>query len=136
MPYQNVIIQELNRLQSIDNIIQARNKEFLRAGEFSWNQGTVINIHLQQKKEKPRREKNHHFFSLEILNNCILNEKLYPQMTTIRAYFPQIRPLFSNFRKRTGETSAHLLQLRTCKKTVYVSLTIGETFYYSIGPHI
>ena len=26
-------------------------------------------------------------------------------MTTIKAFFPQIRALFSNFRKRAGETS-------------------------------
>ena len=44
------------------------------------------------------------FFCLETLKNCILNEKFYPQMTTIRAFCSQIRVLFSNFRKRAGET--------------------------------
>ena len=42
--------------------IQARHQEFFRTGEFSWNQSTLINIHLQHKKEKPRREKSPIFF--------------------------------------------------------------------------
>ena len=37
---------------------QARNQEFFRAGEFSSNKGTSINIHLQHEKERPRREKS------------------------------------------------------------------------------
>ena len=37
--------------------IQARNRESFRAGEFSWNLGTSINIHLQHEKERPHREK-------------------------------------------------------------------------------
>ena len=45
------------------------------------------------------------FFCLETLKNRILNEKFYPQMTTIRAFCPQIRAPFSNFRKRAGKTS-------------------------------
>ena len=49
--------------------------------------------------------KNIRFIRLEALKNCILNVKLYPQMTKIRTFFPQIRALFSNFRKRTGEIS-------------------------------
>ena len=83
---------------------QARNQEFFRAGEFSRNLSLLINIQLQHEKEMPRRKKNLRFFCMETLKNCILNEKFYPQMTTIRAFFPQIRALFSNFRKRAGET--------------------------------
>ena len=30
---------------------------FFRAGEFSWNYDTSINIHLQHEKERPCREK-------------------------------------------------------------------------------
>ena len=38
-------------------------------------------------------------------------------MTTIRAFPPQIRALFSNFRKRAGETSSPpLLSLRACNR--------------------
>ena len=80
---------------------QARNQEFFRV---SSNQGTFINVHLQHEKEKPRREK-YTGFPLETLKNFILNEKLYPQMTTIRAIFLQIWAFFSNFQKRAGETS-------------------------------
>ena len=36
---------------------QARNQDFFRVGEFSWNQGILKNIHLQHEKEKPRRVK-------------------------------------------------------------------------------
>ena len=41
-------------------------------------------------------------FPLETLKNFILNEKLYPQMTTIRASFLQIRALFPIFEKGQG----------------------------------
>ena len=41
--------------------------------------------------------KNISFFYLETLKNVILNKKFYPQITTIRAFFLQIRTLFSNF---------------------------------------
>ena len=81
---------------------QARNQEIFRAGDFSWNQGTFIKIQLQHKKEKPRREKITDFFCLETLKNCILNEKFYPQMTTIRAFFPKLGHFFPIFRKRQG----------------------------------
>ena len=55
--------------------VQARNQDFLRAGEFSWNYDTLINIHLQQEKNKPRREKISNFFCLKTLKNFNLNEK-------------------------------------------------------------
>ena len=45
-------------------------------------------------------------FPLETLKNFILKEKLHPLMTTIRAFFLQIRALFPNIRKRAGETSS------------------------------
>ena len=46
---------------------QARNQEFFRAGEFSWNYGTSINIHLQHEKESFRREKISGFFAWKLL---------------------------------------------------------------------
>ena len=92
---------------------QARNQEVFRAGEFCSNQGISINIHLQREKERPRREKNLPFSRQEAPKNFILNEKFYSQITTIRAFFLQIRALFSSFRNRAGETSPpHPLQLR------------------------
>ena len=36
---------------------QTRNKDFFRAGEFSWNYGTSINIHLQYNEETPAENK-------------------------------------------------------------------------------
>ena len=41
---------------------QARNQA-RKAGEFTLNLGTTINIHLQQEKERPRREKICGFFT-------------------------------------------------------------------------
>ena len=32
--------------------------EIFQAGEFSWDQSTFINNHIQGEKEKPRREKS------------------------------------------------------------------------------
>ena len=50
--------------QKIQNVC---NQEFFRAWESSWNQGTSIKIHLQHKKEKPRREKISGFFAWKLL---------------------------------------------------------------------
>ena len=74
---------------------QVRNQGFFTAGEFSWNQGTSINIHLQHKKEKPHFfpifEKGQgrspsflwqvlfYFFSLWICNISVPRYKLYLQ---------------------------------------------------------
>ena len=46
---------------------QVRNQEFFRAGEFSWNQGTLINIQLQHKKEKSRSKKITDLFAWKLL---------------------------------------------------------------------
>ena len=51
--------------------VQARNQDFFRAGEFSWNYDTLINIHLQQEKNKPRREKISNFFACKLLKILI-----------------------------------------------------------------
>ena len=80
--------------------LHACNQEFFRAGELSWNQGT--SIHLQQEKQRAHREKNICFFILETLKNFILNEKCYPQMTKIWAFFLQIRAHFTIFKKGQG----------------------------------
>ena len=45
---------------------QARNQEFFREGEFSWSQGTLINIH-QLEKEKPHLEKISTLFAWKFL---------------------------------------------------------------------
>ena len=79
-------------------------EDFVVGGEFFWNYSTSINIHLQLDKERPRGEKMSGFHQ-ETLENFILDEKFYLQMTTIRTFFLQIRALFSNFGKKVGETS-------------------------------
>ena len=40
---------------------------FFRAEKFSSNYGTLINIHLQHKKERPRRDNIYGFFSKKLL---------------------------------------------------------------------
>lgn len=57
----------------------------------------MINIYQQYEKKRPRTAKIC-FFPLETLKNLTLNNKLYPQLTIIRA-------IFCNFRKREGESS-------------------------------
>lgn len=43
-------------------------------------------------------------FSQETLKKFILSGKFYQQITTIRAFFFEIRALFSIFQKRAGDT--------------------------------
>ena len=64
-------------------------------------QGSFLRIRARERKAT--QGKNLRVFPLETLTNLILNEKLYPYMTTIRAFFLQIRALFSNFQKRAME---------------------------------
>ena len=47
--------------------MQTRNQEFFKAEEFSWNEGTTINIHLQHKKGRFRREEISGLFALKLL---------------------------------------------------------------------
>ena len=57
-----------------------------------------------QERQTPQG-KNHQFFCLETLKNCILNEEFYPQMTTIRAFTPKLGHVFSIFEKGQGRPS-------------------------------
>ena len=93
-------------------VLQARNGIFQGRGVF-WNQGTSINIHLQHKKE--RQGKNFVFIRLETLKKFILNEKFYPQMTTIRTIFfsPNQGTFFQFLQKSRGDRPPPL-QLRAC----------------------
>ena len=66
-------------------------------------------------RKKCPAEKKYPVFCLETLKNCILNEKFYPLMTTIRAFFLQIRVLFFQFSKKDrGDIPPRPLQLRAC----------------------
>ena len=62
--------------------------------------------HSPIARERKSQGKNLRVFCLETLKNFILNDKFYQEMTTIRAFFLQIRALFSNFQNRAGETSS------------------------------
>ena len=79
-------------------------RHFLGQGSFLGIRAVRKHLPTTTRKNGPAG-KNSLFFCLETLKNCILNEKYYPQMTTIRAFYPQIRALFSDFRKRARETS-------------------------------
>ena len=78
---------------------QARNQEFFRAGEFSWNYGTSINILSATHEKNPCLGKILFFFSWELLR---VHEKCNPQMAIIRAFFPKIGALFPIFEKGQG----------------------------------
>ena len=58
---------------------------------------------IKLKAKKGTAGKNFGVFS----ENYILNGKRNPRKDIIGAFFSKIRALFSNFRKRAGETSPH-----------------------------
>ena len=91
--------------------VQVHNLVCFRAAEFSWNQGALINSHLQNEKEKPT-EKHLRIFLLETLRNCILNDKFNPQITTIRAFFPKIGHFFLIFEKGHARPPPLVTRLR------------------------
>ena len=69
-----------------------------------------------REREAPQGSK-----SVFLLKNCILNEKFNPQMTIIKIFFSKIWVLFSNFRKRVGQTSPLSLvtRLKKCYETSF-----------------
>ena len=56
------------------------------------------------RERKTQQGEDLRVFCLETLKNFILNDKFYLKMTKIRAFFIQIRALFSIFQKRAGDT--------------------------------
>ena len=81
---------------------QARNQEFFRAGELSWNLGILININLQYKKEKPHREKISDFFCLETIKNSILNENFTHRCPKSGHFFSKLAQFYPIFEKGQG----------------------------------
>ena len=71
---------------------------------FSRNEGILINNHAQHQNKKAPKRKIDGFFFCKRFWNCILNEKFNLKRTTIRAFFPKTKALFSYFWKRAGET--------------------------------
>ena len=57
-------------------------------------------FYLQYTKEKPLRKKSQSFLHLDIPK--ILDEKLHPQIDTIKSFFKKIRAFFFRFSKEHG----------------------------------
>ena len=111
------------------NILQTHNQELFRAGQFFQNQGTWITFPYSTKKTGLRMENifARNNFSQETLKKFILSGKFYQQITTIRAFFFEIRALFSIFQKRAGEISPNpspppFLQLQACSFKIKLSV--------------
>ena len=79
-----------------------RNQEFFRAGEFSWNKGTSINIDLQHKIEKPRMVKICGLFAWKLLKIAFLMKNLPIYDHSQGIFFPLIRTHFPFFEKGQG----------------------------------
>ena len=68
-----------------------------------WGIGVLWELGHFDKHQPPTRErKGQHFSPGNYYKNFILNEKFYQQMTTIRAFFLQIRTLFPIFERGQG----------------------------------
>ena len=103
---------------------EARNQEFFRSGEFSWNQGTSTNNHLQNEKERSRRTKISSFFSWKLLKKFTINEKFNAQMTAIRAFFPKFGYFFLISRKEQRRTLRQTFFRNFCVTACSFSKTI------------
>ena len=75
---------------------QARNQEFLRATEVSWNEGTSINIlpTTHQKEQGKILE----FFLLDALKTEFQMRPLTHRWTQLEYFSPKVRALFSIFK--------------------------------------
>ena len=106
-----------------NNWMQAHNQTFLMAWEISWNQGTLISISSKTHfVKKGPRGKYLGVFSSRYSENYILNGKFNPKIDTIRAFFPKIRALFSNFKKEQGRPPS-LPQLNVCEcDWIYINI--------------
>ena len=60
-----------SKLRTIMQLIGTRKQGFFRAGEFSWNESTLINILSTIHQKKASRE---NFLSSKCSYNCISNE--------------------------------------------------------------
>ena len=76
---------------------QGCNQNFFRAGEVSWNQGTLINISLKKQKKKGPAWKNWEFFLLDTLITVPWIKILTQRWIKSGSFF--------DFRKRAGEAS-------------------------------
>ena len=84
------------------NHIQTRNQDFFRAGEFSWNQGTSINISSATHERKALQEKNMDFFLLETLKITFKIRNLTQNGHNQDIFFPKLGECFPIFEKGQG----------------------------------
>ena len=83
---------------------QARNQKFFRAGEISWNQGTLINLLLKKKQgKKALQGKTWELLFLDTLKNYTFKRKFNAKMDKIRTSFSKTRTLFSIFKIEQGK---------------------------------
>ena len=84
---------------------QARNQEFFRAGEFSRNQSTSINISFTTHARKAPQGKNMVIFLLETPKTTFEMRNSTQDGHNQGIFFPNLGHFFPNFWKRAGETS-------------------------------
>ena len=84
-------------------IRQARNQEFFQGRGVFLELGHLNDNSPSTQERKAPQGINHQFFYLDTLKNCILNETLYPQITTIRMFFPKLGHFFLIFEKGRGD---------------------------------
>ena len=87
-------------LTKLVSTMQARNQEFFRAGEFSRNQGTSINISSTTYEKKAPQGKNMFFFLLETLKTIFKMRNLTTQDGHNHGIFFQNYGTFFQFLKK------------------------------------
>ena len=110
--------------------LHMRNMDFFKAGEFLELGHFDKHSPIARERKAPQC-KNLRVFCLEILKNFILNDKFYLKMTTIRAFFLQIKALFSNFQNRPHPTppSSDAPELN-CFFTLSWNISVKEIFSF------
>ena len=104
-------------------IRQARNQEFFQGRGVFLELGHLNDNSPSTQERKAPQGINHQFFYLDTLKNCILNETLYPQITTIRMFFPKLGHFFLIFEKGRGDLPpspslvTHLLGMHSLEDT-------------------
>ena len=98
------VIRELTEKEPVEDR-QARNQESFRAGEFSRNQGTSINISSTTHERKAPQGKNMGFFLLETLKTTFKMRNLIQYGHNQSIFCPKLGHFFSKFWERAGETT-------------------------------
>ena len=83
---------------------QARKQEFFRAGEFSRNHGTSINISFTTHKRKAAQWKIWAFFLVETLKTKFKMRNLTQDGQNQGIFFPKLAQFFPIFEKEKGKS--------------------------------